>query len=98
VNLSDTGARIADVLSQQIPAWLGLPPAPKGEMITLLIGSTDLVKRHLRDQRPAAFEQLLARLADRTIVATLPAPQRIASDADAVIETAQAPMVCASRT
>jgi lysophospholipase L1-like esterase len=88
VNLSGTGARIADVLSQQIPAWFGLPPAPQGEIITLLIGSNDLVKRQLRDQLPAAFEQLLARLPSRTIVATLPAPHRLAGDADAVIDAA----------
>lgn len=89
VNLSETGARIADVLSQQIPAWLGLRPAPEGEMITLLIGSNDLVKRRLRDQLPAAFEGLLARLPDRAIVGTLPAPHRLAGDVDAVIAAAQ---------
>jgi lysophospholipase L1-like esterase len=88
VNLSETGARIADVLSQQIPAWLGLPPAAKGEIVTLLIGSNDLVQRHLRDQLPAAFEQLLTRLPDRAIVATLPAPRRLAGDVDAVIDAA----------
>jgi lysophospholipase L1-like esterase len=88
VNLSETGARIADVLSQQIPAWLGLPPAPKGEIVTLLIGSNDLVKRQLRDQLPAAFEQLLARLPDQAIVATLPAPHRIAGAVGTVIDAA----------
>jgi lysophospholipase L1-like esterase len=88
VNLSETGARVADVIGQQVPAWRGLPPASHGEIITLLIGSNDQFQRWAREKLPRQFAQLLQLLPDQAIVATLPSPRRLADDVNAVIEEA----------
>jgi lysophospholipase L1-like esterase len=87
VNLSASGARAPDVLSQQLPAWLGLPPAlpplapdlaARPDLVTLLIGSNDLLSRMHRGQLPAAFASILAQLPAGAVIATLPQPRRAA--------------------
>jgi len=89
VNLSETGARVADVIDQQVPAWRGLPPAPHGEIITLLIGSNDQFQRGARGHLPQQFAELLELLPDHAIVATLPSPGRLAGGVNAVIDAAR---------
>jgi lysophospholipase L1-like esterase len=53
VNLSFSGARVSDVLSRQIPALAGLSAAP--ELITVLTGSNDIIKRDLRARLPEHY-------------------------------------------
>lgn len=83
VNLSVSGARVAEVLGRQLPALEALettgtlagPPA----LVTLLIGSNDLIRRRRRLESPATFELLLQRLPAGTVVANLPNPNRAAA-------------------
>jgi lysophospholipase L1-like esterase len=53
VNLSFSGARVSDVSSRQIPALAGLSAAP--ELITVLIGSNDIIRRDLRARMPEQY-------------------------------------------
>ena len=75
---------MSDVLDRQLPALesLGEPPA----LVTLLIGSNDLIRRSRRQAFPARFEELLNRLPDGAVVATLPNPSRAAGAGNAVLQ------------
>jgi acyl-CoA thioesterase-1 len=89
VNLSVTGARVNDVLQEQLPRMreLGVNPA----LVTVLIGANDMI---LPRRRPAAVDQfahLLALLpADVTVVATMPRRNRHALEINSLIEAAAA--------
>jgi acyl-CoA thioesterase-1 len=78
VNLSVTGAHIADILRDQIPALhaLGQPP----QVVTLLAGANDMNHSKDRVAAPTAFRDLLGRLPLETpaVVATLPQRNRAA--------------------
>ncbi|MCW2497603.1 SGNH/GDSL hydrolase family protein [Jatrophihabitans sp.] len=86
VNLSASGARVPDVLNQQLPAWRALPPAP--ELVTVLIGSNDLMSRTHRDALPAAFAELIAQLPRGAVVATMPQPRAAARAVNALLTAA----------
>ncbi|MGN6607805.1 MAG: SGNH/GDSL hydrolase family protein [Jatrophihabitans sp.] len=94
VNLSASGARVPDVLDQQLPAWSALPPAPEGphgaDVVTVFIGANDLMRRAHRDALPGAFTELLRRLPVGAIVATMPQPRAAARSVNARLETAAA--------
>jgi lysophospholipase L1-like esterase len=94
INLSASGARVADVLEQQLPAWRALPPAPGGtdrpDLITVLIGSNDLMSRTHRQGLPAAFRELLAQLPRGAVVATMPQPRAAAAEVNAALAEAAA--------
>ncbi|MGI8666691.1 MAG: SGNH/GDSL hydrolase family protein, partial [Jatrophihabitans sp.] len=77
LNLSVSGARVADVLERQLPALSALPQPP--ELVTLLIGSNDLFRRRHRLELPASFELLLQQLPPGTVVANLPNPNETAA-------------------
>ena len=70
VNLSVYGGRIGDVLERQIPAMesLGVPP----DLVTVIIGSNDLIGSKPRDGMPAALAAMLRRLPAGSIVANQP--------------------------
>ncbi len=70
VNLSVSGARVADVLDTQLPAMARLGVRP--ELVTLLIGSNDIMRRRHRAGLAVAFSQLLDRLPDGAVVAGMP--------------------------
>lgn len=78
VNLSFNGARVADVLERQLPALeqitttYGEQPA----LVTVMIGSNDLVSRRWTALLPDAAEEMLARLPAGTLVANQPATAR----------------------
>lgn len=80
VNLSASGALVSDLLGQQLPAWRALAPGPQPgtDIVTVLIGSNDLMKRRRRAELPNAFASLLDQLPSGAIVATLPQPRRAA--------------------
>lgn len=94
LNLSATGARVADVLDQQLPVLERLPPPPPGlgpDLVTVLVGSNDLFggRRHSR-ALPDAMARLVARLPDGCVVATLPQPPEPARLANRPIDAAAA--------
>jgi lysophospholipase L1-like esterase len=82
VNLSASGARVPDLLAQQLPAWRRLPPAPgrrdTADLVTVLIGSNDLVSRPHRDSLPTQFAALLDQLPADAVVAMMPQPRAAA--------------------
>ncbi len=71
VNLAFSGARADDVLERQLPALTRLPPP---DLVTLMIGSNDLLRRRHRRGLPARVGEILARVPSGTVVATLPNP------------------------
>jgi lysophospholipase L1-like esterase len=70
VNLSRTGARLADVLIEQVPRLAGLAP----DLVTMAAGANDL--RHVTDYVSSRFqadlEALVGALPANTIVAEVP--------------------------
>ena len=79
VNLGVSGAKTVDVLERQLPVLDTLD----ADLVTLMIGSNDLMRPHNRALLPARFEKILRRLPRGAIVTTLPnpaAPARQASD------------------
>lgn len=68
VNLSRSGARTDDVLDRQLPVLEAMAAQP--ELVTCAIGANDIVRRvpGLEDR----IRQIIARLPQRTIIATLP--------------------------
>jgi lysophospholipase L1-like esterase len=94
VNLSASGARVRDVIDQQIPAWRALPVARgtdgQPDLVTVLVGSNDLISRRNRDQLPERFGEMLGHLSSGAVVATLPQPRAAADGANARLEAAAA--------
>ncbi len=90
LNLAASGARVADLIETQIPVWRALPGAPAGEIVTVLVGSNDLLNAGHRAALPEAFATLLAMLPPDAVVASLPQPRRAARAANARIEAARA--------
>ena len=80
VNLSATGARVPDVLDQQVPVMKSLPPT-KGapDLVTVLAGSNDLFGgRTRRRDLPDAMARLVEVLPRGAVVCTLPQPRAAA--------------------
>lgn len=92
LNLSATGARVADVLDQQLPVLEGLPARPgPPDLVTVLVGSNDLFGGSVhRRALPGTFAELLGRLPDGAVVATLPQPRAAARAANVHVEAAAA--------
>ncbi|MDP9117578.1 MAG: SGNH/GDSL hydrolase family protein [Actinomycetota bacterium] len=109
INLSASGARVPDLLRQQLPAWRNLPCAPAAagsvppsaegsvppartgpDLITVLIGSNDLMSRTHRAGLATAFAQLLRQLPDGAVIATMPQPRGAAEDVNALLLKAAA--------
>lgn len=90
LNLSATGARVPDLLEQQLPILEALPPATAGrDVVVAVIGSNDLFAgRRFRDGLPAAMRELVERLPDGSVVANLPQPQASAKAANGWIDAA----------
>lgn len=82
VNLSTTGARVRDVLGTQLAQLRALGVEP--EVVTVLVGANDMLRRSRRDAAVGTFQALLGELpARRSVVATLPRrnPQSLAINA-----------------
>lgn len=86
VNLSVYGARVRDALDQQWPAVASLGETPA--LITVVIGSNDVVRRRYRADLPAAFSELLAALPPGAVIANLPNPHRAALAVDRLARAA----------
>lgn len=88
INLSATGARVGDVLRQQVPVLelIGVSP---DDLVTLMVGSNDLFgSRARRDMLPETFHELIDRLPVGSVVATLPHASRSATQVNDDIEAA----------
>ena len=70
VNLSKSGARTDDVLERQLPALEALTPPPA--LVTCAIGANDVVRRVPPEVLEGRMRQIIARLPERAIIATLP--------------------------
>lgn len=78
INLSATGARVRDVLDQQLPAYADLGPRPD-DLLTVMIGSNDLFAGGAaREALPDGFAELTRVLPEGAVVATLPQPRTAA--------------------
>ena len=86
VNLSVTGARVGDLVGSQLPA-LDTIVAGEGppDLVTVVIGSNDVVSPRLRGGLTDRFTLMLDRLPDHTVVMNLPNPHREARRVDDVI-------------
>lgn len=86
VNLGVNGARVEDVLDRQLPALEtfaanGSPAA----LVTVVIGSNDVIVRRHRQGLVERFTQLLDRLPEGALVSNLPNPHREARAVDAML-------------
>lgn len=81
VNLGVSGAKTADVLERQLPVLETLD----ADLVTLMIGSNDLVRPRNRRGLVERFEQILYRLPGQAVVTTLPNPSRVAGEVNAAI-------------
>jgi lysophospholipase L1-like esterase len=88
VNLSFSGARVSDVLNRQIPAVAGLPAAP--ELVTVLIGSNDIIKRDLRARLPGSYRAMLSALPQGALVATVPRMRGVQAEVNRLVHEAEA--------
>ncbi len=70
VNLSKTGARAADVLGRQLPALAEIAERTPPELVSVAIGSNDLV--HRTADLHAALRKIAARLPAGALIATMP--------------------------
>jgi lysophospholipase L1-like esterase len=96
VNLSASGARVSDVLDTQLPALEGLrggAPNAAGtapDLVTLMIGANDVIRKQHRLGLPQRYAELLRRLPVGTVVATLPNPRQVAVEVNDLILRAAA--------
>src|ERR1700761_4901152 len=88
VNLSFSGARVGDVCDRQIPALAGLSAAP--DLVTVLIGSNDIIKRDLRARLPENFRAMLSALPAGALVATVPRAHRVQAEVNRILTEATA--------
>ena len=87
VNLSRTGARVHDVLGDQLPQLRELEP----DLITVLVGANDMLRRNRRAAAVRDFRELIADLpAGRTVLATLPRRNKHALAINALVDDAVA--------
>jgi lysophospholipase L1-like esterase len=87
VNLSFSGARVSDVLDRQLPALAGLSASP--DLITVLIGSNDIIKRDLRARLPEHYRALLAALPKGALVATVPRARGVQVEVNRTVREAE---------
>ncbi|WP_374968330.1 SGNH/GDSL hydrolase family protein [Terrabacter sp. BE26] len=93
VNLGVNGARVEDVLDRQLPALELLEELAELEqaadarpaLVTVVIGSNDVVVRRHRRGLTERFEQMLDLLPAGALVANLPNPHREARAVDALL-------------
>jgi lysophospholipase L1-like esterase len=91
VNLSKSGARTDDVLERQLPALEAMVARP--DLVTCAIGANDIVRR--APGLEARVRQIIARLPERAIIATLPqglGPERTQAVNEVI--RAEAPAAC----
>lgn len=86
LNLSVSGGRVRDVLDRQLPVLDGLD-APAA-LVTLMVGSNDLMQRTLRTRLPIDLPALPDRLPAGTVVANQPGTHAAALAINEMIDDA----------
>lgn len=81
VNLGVSGAKTVDVLERQLPVLETLD----AELVTVMIGSNDLMRPRNRRQLVDRFTRMLHRLPPGAVVTTLPNPSRVAAAVNTTI-------------
>lgn len=90
VNLAATGARTADVVEQQLPAYDSIGRRDD-DLVTVMVGSNDLFGgRAARARLGADYAALVDAVPAGTVVMTLPQPTGVASVANRHVEAAAA--------
>ena len=74
LNLGISGATTSDVLERQLPVLADLPDRPPVALVSLMIGSNDLMRPGHRKLLPARFAEVLDALPPGTLVTTMPNP------------------------
>jgi lysophospholipase L1-like esterase len=86
VNLGVNGARVEDVLDRQLPALEALESeGSPAALVTVVIGSNDVVVRRHRRGLVERFTAMLDRLPEGAVVSNLPNPHREARAVDAML-------------
>jgi len=86
VNLGVNGARVEDVLDRQLPALETLATGSQTPaLVTVVIGSNDVVVRRHRRGLVERFAAMLDRLPEGALVSNLPNPHREARAVDAML-------------
>ena len=86
LNLSVTGARVEDLLDTQLPALdAAVRSAGPAALVTVVVGSNDVVSPRYRRGLADRFAELLDRLPDGAVVMNLPNPPREARRVDALL-------------
>lgn len=88
VNLAITGGRVRDVLDRQLPALHSLDTEP--DLVTLLIGSNDMVNPRLRPQLLTELAELLRGLPSGAVVGNQPGTHATALEVNQLIDDAVA--------
>ncbi len=86
VNLSVSGGLVTDLLQRQVPAMESLGVAP--DLVTVMIGSNDLLNRRARRTLPRDLALLIDRLPTGTVMATMPGGRRGSTDFNRQVTTA----------
>lgn len=86
VNLSVSGGLVTDLLERQVPAMESLDVAP--DLVTVMIGSNDLLNRRARSTLSRDLATLVERLPPGTVVATMPGARRGAAEFNRQVTTA----------
>ena len=87
LNLSFSGARVSDVLNRQIPALAGVSATP--DLVTVLVGSNDIIKRALRARLPQNYRAMLSALPAGTLVATVPRTRGVQAEVNQIVYQAE---------
>lgn len=88
MNLSISGGRVADVLDRQLPMLRDLGVAP--DLVTLLIGSNDMMSGALRPALTRDMTELLRRVPAGTVVGNQPGTHAAALELNRLIDDAVA--------
>lgn len=88
VNLSISGARVMDVVERELPAMRALAGEP--DLVTVLIGSNDVVRHDLRRELLAHYAVLLDQLPAGTLVAVADRPFGVLRDVADLVRRAAA--------
>ncbi len=84
VNLGISGGRVRDVVDRELPALEQLGATP--DLVTLLVGSNDMMSRRYRAQLPADHAELLGRLPAGRVVGNQPGTHAAALELNAQID------------
>lgn len=87
VNLSVSGGRLSDLLDRQLPTMetLGEP-----DLVTVVVGSNDLISRRQREALPDRLAQVLRRLPPGSVIGTQPGGRSGALEFNRLVDEAAA--------